>query len=124
VLSLSEDGFVLALGLLALKYPLAAALIVITGVALIVGRPPRHEVIMPTARAWNCRRRHVLGHRPPEKYSTSAPIATTHSTMMARSKGTPPFRLTPSICRAGETAAVHRCEPAPPAAVLSGALAS
>jgi hypothetical protein len=35
VLSLSEDGFVVALGLLALKYPLAAAAIVIVGVAII-----------------------------------------------------------------------------------------
>jgi Domain of unknown function (DUF4126) len=37
VLSLSEDGFVVALGLLALKYPLAAAAIVITGVVIIAG---------------------------------------------------------------------------------------
>jgi hypothetical protein len=37
ILSLSEDGFVIALGLLALNYPLAAALVVITGVVVIVG---------------------------------------------------------------------------------------
>ena len=36
ILSLSEDGFVIVLGLLALKYPLAAALVVITGVVVIV----------------------------------------------------------------------------------------
>jgi hypothetical protein len=36
VLSLSEDGFVLALGLLALKYPVVAAAIVIVGVVIIV----------------------------------------------------------------------------------------
>jgi Domain of unknown function (DUF4126) len=36
ILSLSEDGFVVVLGLLALKYPLAAAVIVIVGVAVIV----------------------------------------------------------------------------------------
>jgi hypothetical protein len=36
ILSLSEDGLVVALGLLALKYPLAAAVIVIIGVAFIV----------------------------------------------------------------------------------------
>jgi hypothetical protein len=35
-LSLSEDGFVIALGMLALKYPLAAAVIVIVCVAIIV----------------------------------------------------------------------------------------
>ena len=37
ILSLSEDGFVVALSLLTLKYPLTAALIVIAGVAVIVG---------------------------------------------------------------------------------------
>jgi hypothetical protein len=35
ILSLSEDGFVIALGFLALKYPLAAALVVVTAVAII-----------------------------------------------------------------------------------------
>jgi hypothetical protein len=35
ILSLSEDGFVIALGVLALKYPLAAAVIVIAGVVAI-----------------------------------------------------------------------------------------
>ena len=35
-LSLSEDGFVIALALLALKHPLAAALVVVAGLALIV----------------------------------------------------------------------------------------
>jgi Domain of unknown function (DUF4126) len=37
MLSLSEDGFVVALAVLALKYPLAAAVVVITGVAIIIG---------------------------------------------------------------------------------------
>jgi len=36
ILSLSEDGFVVVLGLLALKYPFAAAVIVIVGVAVIL----------------------------------------------------------------------------------------
>lgn len=36
IMSLSEDGLVVVLGLLALKYPLAAAAIVIVGVGLIV----------------------------------------------------------------------------------------
>jgi Domain of unknown function (DUF4126) len=36
ILSLSEDGFVVALGVLALKYPIAAAAIVIAGVAVIL----------------------------------------------------------------------------------------
>jgi hypothetical protein len=36
ILSLSEDGFVVVLGLSALKYPLAAAVIVIVGLAVIV----------------------------------------------------------------------------------------
>ena len=36
VLSISEDGFVVVLGLLALKYPLAAAVVVIVGVVVIV----------------------------------------------------------------------------------------
>jgi hypothetical protein len=35
-LSLAEDGFVVGLGLLALKYPLAAAAVAITGIVLIV----------------------------------------------------------------------------------------
>jgi len=35
-LSLAEDAFVVGLGLLALKYPLAAALIVIVGVVLLI----------------------------------------------------------------------------------------
>jgi hypothetical protein len=35
-LSLAEDGFVVGLGLLALKYPLAAAAVAITGVVVIV----------------------------------------------------------------------------------------
>jgi hypothetical protein len=37
ILSLTEDGFAVALGLLALKYPLAAAVVVIVSVAVIVG---------------------------------------------------------------------------------------
>jgi hypothetical protein len=37
ILSLTEDGFVVALGLLALTYPLVAALVVIAGVVVIVG---------------------------------------------------------------------------------------
>ena len=36
ILSLSEDGFVVGLGLLTLTYPLAAALVVLTSVAIIV----------------------------------------------------------------------------------------
>ena len=36
ILSLGEDAFVVGLGFLALKYPLAAAVIVLVGVALIV----------------------------------------------------------------------------------------
>lgn len=36
VLSVMEDGFVIALGVLALKYPLAAAVVVIVGLTLIV----------------------------------------------------------------------------------------
>lgn len=36
ILSLSEDGFVIVLGLVALSYPLVAALIVIVGVAVII----------------------------------------------------------------------------------------
>jgi hypothetical protein len=36
ILSVSEDGFVIALGVLALKYPLAAAVIVIAAVMVIV----------------------------------------------------------------------------------------
>jgi len=36
ILSFSEDGFVLALGLLALKYPLAAAVVVIVAIGLML----------------------------------------------------------------------------------------
>jgi hypothetical protein len=36
ILSLSEDGFVIALGVLALTHPIAAAVIVIAGVAVIL----------------------------------------------------------------------------------------
>jgi hypothetical protein len=36
ILSLSEDGFVIALGLLALTHPVAAAVIVVAGVAVIL----------------------------------------------------------------------------------------
>jgi hypothetical protein len=36
ILSISEDGFVIALGVLALKYPIVAAVIVIAGVAVIL----------------------------------------------------------------------------------------
>ena len=49
-LSLSEDGFVIALGLLALTHPLAAALVVVTGLAMIIAfagwlmRRIRHRV--------------------------------------------------------------------------------
>ena len=41
ILSLSEDGFVIALGVLALKYPLAAPVIVIAGVVVIVALASR-----------------------------------------------------------------------------------
>jgi len=36
ILSLAEDAFVVALGFLALKYPLAAAVVVIVGVAVLI----------------------------------------------------------------------------------------
>ena len=36
ILSLSEDGFVIALAVLALKYPLIAAVVVLAGLAIII----------------------------------------------------------------------------------------
>jgi len=36
ILSLSEDGFVIALAVLALKYPLVAAIVVLAGLAIII----------------------------------------------------------------------------------------
>ena len=53
ILSLSEDGLVVVLGLLALKYPLAAAVVVLLGLAVIVMsarwlvRQVRHRVRAP-----------------------------------------------------------------------------
>jgi hypothetical protein len=51
ILSFSEDGFVIGLGLLALKYPLAAAIIVIVALAIILFFA--HRLIRALKRAVN-----------------------------------------------------------------------